>query len=101
MDQAFQLAPRPIYQAEKPVRNDLYQRLIKRFPCLVGGATREIDPMHTGSYGLGAKACDTACLPGCRKCRREFDANARALAERHHLDELFYHLWERKQRSPS
>ena len=64
MDKAFQLAPLPTYQAEKPVRYGLYQRLIKRFPCLVGGAAREIDPMHTGRQGLGAKACDLACLRG-------------------------------------
>ena len=103
MKEAFQLAPAPTYQAEKPARYGLYQRLIKRFPCLVGGAAREIDPMHTGRQGLGAKACDMACLRGAESVAGNLTptrAHSHALAARHHLDELFCHLWERQQRSP-
>lgn len=51
-----------IYQAEMPVRNELYQLRLKRFLCLLGGAKRETDPKHTGPHGR-TKACD---WPVCR-----------------------------------
>lgn len=103
MYKAFQVATTPVYKAEKPVRNPPYTRFVKRFPCIGCGATWGIDPMHTGSHGLGMKACDMSVLPGCRKCHREFDANPQAYAERHQLDiqnliDQFNALWAARQR---
>jgi hypothetical protein len=104
VQQVFQLASAPIYHAVRPVRNGLSRRFIKQLSCGACGATREIDPMHTGPQGLGVETCGIACLSGCRKCRREFDTNPGAFAEHHHRDipnsiELFHHLWELKQRT--
>ncbi len=104
MNLAFQLAPGALYQGEKPVRNDRYRRFIKRFPFFACGGTRWIDPMHTGSHALGQKASDINCLPGCRACPEQFDANPKGVAERHELDiplliQSFNRLWDLKQRS--
>jgi hypothetical protein len=102
MNQPFQFAPEPIYQTEKPVRNDLYNRL----PSAAWSATREIDPVHIGRHEFGARAYDVACLPGCRKCQREFEANAKAIGARHQLDflaliqDFSHHLSEPKPRRP-
>lgn len=103
MQQAFQVASTPIYKAEKPVRNPLYTRWVKRFPCVACGGTRDIDPMHTGGHGLGQKASDMKCLPGCRKCHVQFDADPRGFAAQHNLNipaliESFNQRWELKQR---
>jgi hypothetical protein len=104
VQQAFQLAPGPIYQAVRPVRNGLSRRFIKQLPCGVCGGTREIDPTHTGPQRLGVETCEMACLSGCRKCGMDSDTNPRSFAEHHYRDistsiELFHHLWEIKQRT--
>ena len=84
------------------MRNERYRRFIKRFPCIVCGATRYVDPMHTGPHALGQKASDLNCLPGCRQCHGAFDADPRGFALVHDLDiplliEFFNHLWELRQ----
>jgi hypothetical protein len=101
--QLFQIATTPIYKAEKPIRNPAYRRFVKRFACIGCGATRGIDPMHTGSHGLSQKGCDMKVLPGCRKCHDAFDADPRGFAARHHLNipaqiRKFNRLWSLRQR---
>jgi hypothetical protein len=100
--QAFQIAPGPIYQPEKLVRDPLYRRWIKQFPCLGCGATWGIDPCHTGPHGLNQKACDSRCIPLCRKCHDAFDANPELFAQRHGWNltliiNLFNQVWKWKQ----
>ena len=63
--EATQIQPRPIYKAEKPVRDPLYRRFIKRLPCV---------------------ACDLKCIPLCRKCHEAFDADPYGFASKHKLD---------------
>lgn len=101
---AFQLAPGRIYQADKPVLNN--QRCIKRFPCLVSGATSDTDPCTPARNGLEARKCDMARLSGCRKCHREFDANPQAFAALTRTDipdqiQYFNYLWDLRQRRPA
>jgi hypothetical protein len=103
MFQAFQLASKPIYKAEKPIRNPLYKRFVKGFACAACGSTRLVDPCHTGPHGTSQKACDLKCVPLCRTCHDAFDADPRAFAKEHGLDILalirkFNKLWELRQR---
>lgn len=103
MYQAFQVAIGLLYRAEKPERNPLYKRWIKRFACIACGGTRNVDPCHTGSHGYGTKSSDLSCIPLCRKCHEEFDANPSDFAIVHKLDiptltAYFNRLWELKQR---
>jgi hypothetical protein len=101
--QAFQVATAGIYKAEKPVRDPLYKRWIKRFACVACSRTRNVDPCHTGDHGLGTKSSDLSCLPLCRKCHAAFDADPRGFAAERNLDiaaliVFFNHLWQlRKQ----
>src|SRR5258707_8991434 len=85
MNQTFQVVLLGICKAKEPVTNDLYRRFINYFPCPFRGVTRETEPMQTGPHELGAKAGDITCLPGCRKCHREFDVNLQAFAARYEL----------------
>jgi len=86
MHQAFQVAPGPIYSAEKPVRSRAYMQFIKRFPCLVCGKKWGIDPCHTGPHAYGEKASDYTCIPLCRKHHEEFDSAPETFARKHHLN---------------
>ncbi len=86
MNRPLQISPGRIYRAQRPVRDPLYRRYVKRFPCIGCGRTWGIDPMHTGPHGLGQKSCDLTVLPGCRKCHEEFDADPRGFAEKKGLD---------------
>lgn len=83
---AFQVRPGPLYRFTKPVRDALYRRFIKSFPCLACLSTWRVDPCHTGPHGTSQKACDLTCIPLCRKCHQEFDANPYEFAEKHGLD---------------
>jgi hypothetical protein len=101
MHQAFQVAPGPIYKVEKPVRNPLYLRWVKRFACAACGSTRLVDPAHTGPHGLSTKASDLGCIPLCRKCHDQFDADPKEFAFLHHLNisaliRKFNRLWKQK-----
>ena len=102
MQQAFRIADTGIYKGEKPVRNPLYKRWIKRFACIACGSTRMVDPAHTGRHTPSQKSSDLSCIPLCRKCHEAFDANPRDFALVHHLDipaliQFFNHLWFLKQ----
>jgi len=35
---------------------------------------------------MGQKSCDLTCIPLCRRCHDEFDADPRGFAERNKLD---------------
>jgi hypothetical protein len=83
---ASELRPRPIYRAQKPVRDPLYRRFIKRSPCVACLKTWGVDPCHTGPHGTGQKACDLKCIPLCRKCHDAFDADPYGFASKHKLD---------------
>jgi hypothetical protein len=84
--EASQIAPRPIYRAEKPVRDPRYRQFIKRLPCVACLKTWGIDPAHTGPHGITQKSCDLKCIPLCRRCHDKFDADPRGFAEREGLD---------------
>lgn len=78
MVQAFQVAPGPIYKAQKPVRNPLYRRWIKRFPCVACGSTRNVDPMRTGPHGLGTvepEAKEDSMITTCRQCGSHYEVD--------------------------
>ncbi len=62
----------PIYQRQKPVRDPLYLKMIRRLPCIGCGKFKwRIEAMHTGPHGLQQKASDLDTLPGCQDCHRE------------------------------
>jgi hypothetical protein len=84
--QPFQVAPGQIYQREILVRDDKYRRYVKQFPCVGCRRTWMIDPAHCGPHGTGQKASDLTCIPLCRKCHREFDANPVKFVESRRLD---------------
>lgn len=86
MQSPSEIRPRPIYRAEKPVRDPEYRRFIKRLPCSACLKTWGIDPAHTGPHGIAQKACDLKCIPLCRKCHNAFDSDPRGFADIHNLD---------------
>jgi hypothetical protein len=86
MQQAFQIAQKGIYRAEKPVRDAEYRRFIKRLPCVACLKTWNVDPAHTGPHGMAQKSSDLTCIPLCRKCHDAFDADPRGFAEQQKLD---------------
>ena len=97
----FGIRPGKLYRGSKPSRDIEYRRFIKRLPCVACLRTWWIDPAHTGPHGIGQKSCDFSCIPLCRPCHREFDANPRAFAERHQLDipaliAMFNHFYQEK-----
>jgi hypothetical protein len=103
VNEATDVARRPIYRAEKPVRNALYKRFVKGFACAACDSTRCVDPAHTGSHGLSQKSADRLVIPLCRKCHDLFDADPRGFAKEKGLDvaaeiEKFNTLWERRQK---
>ncbi len=100
VQQAFQVGPIPIYQAEKTVRNDLDRRFVKLLPCAVYDATRYI-----GSDGLSQKSSDIRHIPFYRKHLDEFDGSPKGLAFLDHLGlatliQKLSHVWEPKPRRP-
>ena len=86
INQPLAVQPRPIYRAEKPVRDPQYRRFIKRLPCVACLQTWGVAPAHTGPHGMAQKACDLKCIPLCRKCHDAFDADPRGFAEAQKLD---------------
>ncbi len=86
MNKPMQLATGPVYHAEKPVRDYKYRLFIKNLPCLACLKTWNVDPCHTGPRGLGQKTSDLACIPLCRKCHDQFDADPYGFAETHGID---------------
>ncbi len=104
MHKAFQVTTTTeIYRRTKPVRNPLYTRFVKRFPCAACDSTRNVDPCHTGARGLSQKSDDLLVIPLCRICHDAFDANPRAFAKRYGLNipkliKSFNALWAERQR---
>ncbi len=86
MNHPFRIASGPIYQRERVTRDPEYRRFIKRLPCVACLRTWRVDPAHTGPHALGVKACDLKCIPLCRKCHDQFDADPVAFTEKHGLD---------------
>jgi len=106
--QAFELKPRPLYRAEKPVRDEAYKRFIRSFPCIVCRGTRWIEAAHFGMHGISSKSSDLNTLPVCRQHHRTAPLSYHKLspakfALAHNLDIAgltaeFNNLWESKQR---
>ena len=86
INQPLQIQLRPIYRAEKPVRDPKYLRFLKRLPCVACLRTWNVDPAHTGAHGMSQKSCDLKAIPLCRRCHEAFDADPRGFAERNRLD---------------
>jgi len=66
MQQASQVNPRPIYQAEKPVRDEKYKAFLRKLCCVICGSYRAVEAAHFGAHGLSQKASDLDTLPLCR-----------------------------------
>ncbi len=66
MNQPFQISPRPIYKAEKPVRDAKYLKFIRRLPCIVCFSSRRVESAHFGAHGLSQRSSDLDALPLCR-----------------------------------
>jgi hypothetical protein len=72
MSEDFQIRPGAIYQKQEPVRDPVYLKFLRGFPCVGCGRLRwGMEAMHTGPHALGEKASDLDALPGCPKCHRE------------------------------
>jgi len=82
MHHASQLAPGAIYKGEKPVRNPLYLRFVRRFLCAACGGARDIGPCPSGPHAFGHKD-DRLVIPICRLGRRGFDNDPRAFVPLH------------------
>jgi len=67
MHQASQIKPRPIYQAERPVRDSKYLAMIRKCCCIVCGSYRGVQAAHFGPHGMAQKASDLDTLPLCWK----------------------------------
>jgi hypothetical protein len=104
MQQAFQIAPGPIYQREQPERNPAYRKFLRSFPRIVCGKSRWIEAAHFGPHSLGQRASDTDCLPLCWTDHRGGNRSYHKLgpvrfARVHQIDPpeliaFFNHLWE-------
>lgn len=86
MNSPEQIRPGPVYRPEKPVRDPLYKRFVKSFPCIACRRTWSVDPCHTGPHGTGQKSCDRSCIPLCRQCHRKFDSNPYRFGAEFNLD---------------
>ena len=86
MADLFEIRPRPIYRAEKPVRDREYRRYVKQHPCVACRKTWRVDPCHTGPHGIGQKACDLKCIPLCRTCHDLYDADPQGFARENGLN---------------
>lgn len=67
---AFDIKRRPIYRAERPVRDSKYLAYIRKLCCVACGSYRCIEAAHFGARGLGQKSSDLEALPLCLKCHR-------------------------------
>lgn len=82
VQQAFSIAPGPMYTGHKPERSDAYRRWVKPWPCAACRKPWGIDPAHTGPHGTAQKASDFTCIPLCRQCHRQYDTDPRGFAAR-------------------
>ena len=51
MTQASQISPRPIYKAEKPVRDPMYLRFLRKLPCILCLKSRTVDAALIAKVG--------------------------------------------------
>jgi hypothetical protein len=68
--EAFDIRPRPIYKAEKPIRDPKYLAMVRKLCCIVCGSWRLVESAHFGAHGLSQRASDMDVLPLCRVCHR-------------------------------
>jgi hypothetical protein len=68
--QAFDITPRPIYKAEKPIRDPKYLAMVRKLCCIVCGSYRLVEAAHFGPRGIGQKSSDLDALPLCLRCHR-------------------------------
>lgn len=64
---AFEISPRPIYKAEKPIRDPKYLAMVRKLCCIVCGSYRLVEAAHFGAHGIGQKSSDHDALPLCLK----------------------------------
>ena len=88
---ASQIQPRPIYKAEKPVRDPQYLAMLRRLCCVVCGSYRRVEAAHFGPRGLSTRASDLDALPLCLRCHQTGPnayhvIGARRFVEYHRLD---------------
>lgn len=91
VQEASQISPRPIYRAERPVRDLKYRALLRKLCCIVCGSYRGVEAAHFGPHGVGQKASDLDALPLCYRCHRVGQKSyhvlgARRFVEFHGLD---------------
>ncbi len=67
---ASQIQPRPIYKAEKPVRDPQYLKFLRKLPCILCFSSRTVEAAHFGDRGMGQRSSDYDALPLCVKCHR-------------------------------
>ena len=72
-----------LYRMVKPVRDRKYRKWLKSLWCLGCGQNWGLDACHTGPHALSRKGCDMLCIPLCRPCHEEFDANPQDFAWGH------------------
>lgn len=82
MPDATQITPRPIYKAEKPIRDPKYLAMVRKLCCVVCGSYRAVEAAHFGGHGLGQRASDHDTLPLCVKCHRMGSHSYHALGGR-------------------
>jgi hypothetical protein len=86
MNPPYQPRPGKPYSGKRPVRDPLYLKFIRLLPCAACLASRNVDACHTGPHGMAQKSCDRSCVPLCRRCHEQFDADPIRFAERHKLN---------------
>jgi hypothetical protein len=67
---AFEVQRRPIYKAERPVRDPKYLAMLRKLCCVVCGSFRSVEAAHMGPHGMAQKSSDLDALPLCVKCHR-------------------------------
>lgn len=83
---AFQIQPRPMYRAEKPVRDPKYLAFVRKLCCVVCGSYRLVEAAHFGPHGIGQKSSDLEALPLCLRCHRTGPQSYHTLGARRFVD---------------
>jgi hypothetical protein len=92
--QAFELQRRPIYRAEKPVRDPRFLAMVRKLCCIVCGSYRLVEAAHFGAHGMGQKSSDHDALPLCLKHHRTGPLSYHTLGARRFI--TFHNLDVRK-----
>jgi hypothetical protein len=79
------IAPGPIYQRQKPVRDPQYLKFIRSLPSAKSGRGG-CEAVHTGPHGLSQKSSDLNCIPLTRQEHREYGADPRGCEKRWKID---------------